>query len=76
MLACAFVTYCKYHGHRYDDMTPAILFNVTATYFSKSVSRVESLKPFANGLLSIFNLVICNIMRMLILHVKVKLNNS
>lgn len=29
------------------------------TYRSKSVSLDESLKPLANGLLSIFNLVIC-----------------
>lgn len=29
-------------------------------YLSNSVSLLESLKPLANGLLSIFNLVICN----------------
>ena len=29
-------------------------------YLSKSVRREESLKPLANGLLSIFSLVICN----------------
>lgn len=32
-----------------------------STYRSKSVSLDESRKPFANGLLSIFSFVICNI---------------